>query len=81
MGLVAWVKQARALLLTDSASMGSDRQAELLLPPGNYLRLNHERATEVPLDDVERCAGLRELGEQVGRLNRQRVRGPLVSGT
>jgi patatin-like phospholipase/acyl hydrolase len=74
MGLLAWVRQARELLLTDSASMGSDKQAELLLPSGSYLRLNDERTTKVELDDVERCRGLRAVGEQTGRLNRKRVR-------
>jgi patatin-like phospholipase/acyl hydrolase len=73
MGLIAWLKEARDLLLGDSVSMASDRQAELLLPRGQYLRLNSERATRVALDDFKRCAGLREVGEQVGRVNRQQV--------
>ena len=54
--------------------MASDKQAELLLPPGAYLRLNSERAMHVPLDDHKKCAGLREVGEQVARLHRQPVR-------
>lgn len=79
MGLVAWVKEARHLLLGGSVSMASDKQAELLLKPGHYLRLDSERATDVPLDDHKRCAGLREMGKQVGRLNRERVRELLVA--
>lgn len=73
MGLVAWMKEARELLLGGSVSMASDKQAELLLPDGGYLRLNSERATQVPLDDYKRCAGLREVGEQIARLLRQPV--------
>ena len=73
MGIIAWVKEARELLLSGSVSMASDKQAELLLPPGNYLRLDSERATKVALDDYEQCRGLREVGEQVARVNRQRV--------
>lgn len=74
MGLIAWLKEARELLLGGGVSMASDKQAELLLPPGAYLRLNSERATHVPLDDYEKCAGLREVGAQVARLHRQQVR-------
>ena len=81
MGLIAWLMEARDLLLGDSVSMASDRQAELLLPPGNYLRLNSERATKVALDDYESCAGLREVGEQVARLNRERVRDMLLAAS
>jgi patatin-like phospholipase/acyl hydrolase len=74
MGLLAWLKEARELLLGGGVSMASDNQAELLLPPGAYLRLNSERATHVALDDYENCAGLREVGEQVARLHRHQVR-------
>jgi patatin-like phospholipase/acyl hydrolase len=73
MGLVAWVREARELLLGGSVSMASDKQAELLLPPGNYLRLDSERATRVGLDDYKNCGALREIGEQVARVNRRRV--------
>ena len=72
MGLVGWLKEARELLLGGSVSMASDKQAELLLPPGNYLRLNSERGTQVDFDDYERCRGLREVGEQVARTHRGR---------
>jgi patatin-like phospholipase/acyl hydrolase len=81
MGLLAWVKEARELLLGGSVSMASARQAELLLPPGAYLRLDSERATDVPLDDYEKCAGLREVGEQAARLHRHQVRTLLSIGT
>lgn len=78
LGLIAWMKEARELLLGDSVSMASDKQAELLLPPGQYLRLKSDRATKVALDDYKGSAGLREVGEQVGRVNRQLVRGLLL---
>lgn len=81
MGLVAWLKEARDLLLSDSVSMASDKQAELLLPPNNYLRLDSERATKVALDDYQGCRGLREVGEQVGRANRQGVRKLMLGAT
>jgi patatin-like phospholipase/acyl hydrolase len=81
MGLVAWLKEARDLLLGDCVSMASDKQAELLLPPESYLRLNSERATKVALDDYEGCKGLREVGEQVARVNRQRVKKLMQGGT
>jgi uncharacterized protein len=81
MGLLAWLKEARELLLGGSVSMASDKQAELLLLPGSYLRLNSERATHVPLDDYEKCAGLREVGEQVARLHRHQVRALLSTDT
>jgi patatin-like phospholipase/acyl hydrolase len=74
MGLLAWLKEARELLLGGSVSMASDKQAELLLGTDHYLRLNSERATALDLDDYEGSAGLREVGEQVARVNRERVR-------
>jgi patatin-like phospholipase/acyl hydrolase len=70
MGLLAWTMQARALLLGDSVSMASHRQAELLLGPDHYLRLDSERATSIDLDDYSQVAALTELGEQVGREHR-----------
>jgi patatin-like phospholipase/acyl hydrolase len=73
MGLLPWLREARELLLGGSVSMASDKQAELLLAPGNYLRIDSERATKVSLDDYKGCRGLREVGEQVARVNRQRV--------
>jgi hypothetical protein len=63
MGLVGWLKEARELLLGGSVSMASDKQAELLLPPGNYLRLNSERGTQVDFDDYERCRGQSSPGK------------------
>lgn len=81
MGLIAWLREARDLLLGDSVSMASDKQAELLLPAENYLRLNSERAIKVALDDYEGCRGLREIGEQVARVNRQGVKELLLAGT
>lgn len=81
MGLLAWLKEARELLLGGGVSMASDKQAELLLPLGAYLRLNSERASHVPLDDYEKCAGLREVGEQVARLHRRQVRALLSTDT
>ena len=38
------------------------------------IRLNSERAAKVALDDHEGCRGLREMGEQVARVNRQKVK-------
>jgi patatin-like phospholipase/acyl hydrolase len=80
MGLLAWMREARDLLLGDSVSMASDKQAELLLRAGHYLRLNSDPATEVALDDYEGCRALREIGEQVARVNRQKVKDLLVQG-
>jgi patatin-like phospholipase/acyl hydrolase len=73
MGLIAWVREARNMILSDSTSMASDHQARLLLGEGAYLRLDHARSTEAALDDVSACRPLRELGEQVARNSRDQV--------
>lgn len=74
MGTVGWARKARELFLGGGVSTASDHQARLLLPDDAYLRLDHERSAHIALDDVEACRSLQELGEQVARTNRSRVR-------
>jgi uncharacterized protein len=81
MGLVAWLKEARELLLGGGVSMASDTQAELLLPPGALPAVGQRTSqARTPRRPQEVCAGLREVGEQVARLRRQPVRDLLEIG-
>jgi patatin-like phospholipase/acyl hydrolase len=77
MGAWAWGVKARELLLGGGVSTASDHQVRFLLSEGSYLRIDHERSTNAPLDDVGACRGLRELGEQAARTNRSQVRAVL----
>ncbi len=54
--------------------MASHRQAALLLPDGQYLRIDNELAEKIPLDDVQACRPLQERGEQKARETTHRVR-------
>jgi patatin-like phospholipase/acyl hydrolase len=73
MGWIAWVQEARELLLGGGVSMASDREARLLLGPNAYLRLDSERAADAALDDTAACRGLQEIAEDVARTHRHDV--------
>jgi uncharacterized protein len=81
MGLVAWFREARELLLGGSTSMASTNQARLLLPDGAFLRIDYDRATDARLDDWRGCSALEELGEQAARQRRSEVQGLLGLGS
>lgn len=68
LGTVGWIRKALGLL-QGSTSAASHRQAELLLPTGNYLRLDEELNEKVPLDDVDAARPLQERGQNTARLN------------
>jgi uncharacterized protein len=72
-GLLGWARETIDLL-QGTVSMASHRQACLLLPDGQYLRIDDELAEKLPLDDVDGCRALRERGQQKGRLTVRDVR-------
>jgi patatin-like phospholipase/acyl hydrolase len=73
MGLWAWFKEARELLLGGGTSMASTNQARLLLADGAFLRIDYSRANQARLDDWRGCSALEELGEQAARQHRNEV--------
>lgn len=73
MGWLGWAWKTTDLL-QGTVSMASHRQAALLLPDGQYLRIDNELAEKIPLDDVQACRPLQERGEQKARETTHRVR-------
>ncbi len=71
LGTWGWIKEARDLLLGAGTSMSASYQAQLLLPPGHFLRLDKELAASTPLDDFESALSLEEVGRQTARIHSQ----------
>jgi len=73
MGGLAWVRRGRELLLGSGVSMASHLQAELLLSPKRYLRIDDHLTRGYALDDYRSALALQELGHQHARQSRDRV--------
>lgn len=73
LGLWGWAWKVLDLLQS-TVSMAADRQAQLLLPDGSYLRVDDELAEQIRLDDVDGSRPLQERGEQKARQTLSQVR-------
>lgn len=73
LGLIGWARKMSGLL-QGTVSMAADRQAQLLLPDGHYLRVDDELAERIPLDDVAACRPLQERGAQKARTTLQEIK-------
>jgi hypothetical protein len=64
LGLAGWAWKIIDLFQS-TVSMATHNQAKLLLPDGQYLRIDDELLQGLPFDNVDRCRPLPYRGEQV----------------
>jgi len=72
-GQLAWARPLFELLLT-AQSVSTHEQAQLLLGPGQYLRVDQELPHPIELDDVREISQLEHLGREAGMRHLQEVK-------
>jgi patatin-like phospholipase/acyl hydrolase len=73
-GIIGWGRNARLLeLVLEAQSKGAHNTACMLLKEEQYLRIDADLSTPIPLDDHKAALSLIERGAQAGRMNKAKI--------
>lgn len=74
LGWIGWGRDKRIVnAVFDAQSQSAHWAAKLLLPTDQYVRIDADLSSSIPLDDYQAAQPLIERGAQAGRMNKTQV--------